>query len=520
MAVGAGSPASARSSRPDEAASRDIAVLAGLLALAAALRLPGLAGRGTWDADQGNDMANLRALVTGGQIPLLGPPTSIGDVHHGALYYYLLAPAALPARGSDPIEVVAEIAVAGILAVAVTWWLARSIAGPGAGLVAGLIAATSATAVNGSTFIWNPNLIPLAAAVACAGAWQAWRTRAPAWWLVAAAGQAVVLQLHVLGIVALPALVLFFAADARRRPGERRRMLLFGLAGLGIILGGYLPLLVHELTSDFSEARHALAWLAAGGAGGGGDLLVRLVFVPLRIVAWPLTGLLTDAPVAGILAVVALAAGVLWRLRVGSGDERAATRWLAGSVALGVLILVLAVKALASVTPLPTDQYIASLEPAIVTLAGLAAAALWRRDLVGRIAAAVAVTALVGWNLWTQPPPVAADGGWTAARAAGVHLAALAGGRPLAFVGLPAFKAVTAYTYPYEVAGGVVGDASSAPSVVILCDDLFRDAIGAACGGPAEDAALVPAGLAGATLVERFSPAPGRTISVYSVPAR
>ena len=66
----------------------------GLLVVAALLRLPGLAGRGTWDGDQGHDMLVLRALVRDGVVPLLGPPTSIGDVHHGAFYYYLLAPAA------------------------------------------------------------------------------------------------------------------------------------------------------------------------------------------------------------------------------------------------------------------------------------------------------------------------------------------------------------------------------------------------------------------------------------------
>ena len=59
----------------------------GLLVLAALLRLPSLATRGTWDADQGHDMLMLRALVRDGIIPLLGPPTSIGDVHHGAVYY-------------------------------------------------------------------------------------------------------------------------------------------------------------------------------------------------------------------------------------------------------------------------------------------------------------------------------------------------------------------------------------------------------------------------------------------------
>ena len=54
-----------------------------ILALAALLRFPNLATRGTWDGDQGRDMLVLRALVRDGVVPLLGPPTSIGDLHHG-----------------------------------------------------------------------------------------------------------------------------------------------------------------------------------------------------------------------------------------------------------------------------------------------------------------------------------------------------------------------------------------------------------------------------------------------------
>ena len=64
----------------------DLAALLGLLALAALLRLPNLATRGTWDGDQGHDMLVLHGLVRDGVVPLLGPPTSIGDFHHGSLY--------------------------------------------------------------------------------------------------------------------------------------------------------------------------------------------------------------------------------------------------------------------------------------------------------------------------------------------------------------------------------------------------------------------------------------------------
>jgi hypothetical protein len=66
------------------AASLEWLALPALLGLAALARLPDLATRGTWDADQGHDMLVLRALVRDGIVPLLGPPTSIGDVHHGA----------------------------------------------------------------------------------------------------------------------------------------------------------------------------------------------------------------------------------------------------------------------------------------------------------------------------------------------------------------------------------------------------------------------------------------------------
>ncbi len=79
-------------------------------------------------------MLVLRSFVRDGVVPLLGPPTSIGDVHHGAWYYYLLAPAAFLTGGDAPLAVVAVIALSGIAAVGVTWWLARSIGGPMAGL--------------------------------------------------------------------------------------------------------------------------------------------------------------------------------------------------------------------------------------------------------------------------------------------------------------------------------------------------------------------------------------------------
>ena len=81
-------PAYAAMSRFDRLA------LTASIAVAAFLRLPGIEARGRFDADQGHDMLTLLAFTRDGVVPLLGPKTSVGEFHHGAFYYFLLAPSA------------------------------------------------------------------------------------------------------------------------------------------------------------------------------------------------------------------------------------------------------------------------------------------------------------------------------------------------------------------------------------------------------------------------------------------
>jgi hypothetical protein len=49
-----------------------------VVAVAAVLRLVGIDSRHGFDADQGHDMLTLLAFTRGGEIPLLGPKTSVG----------------------------------------------------------------------------------------------------------------------------------------------------------------------------------------------------------------------------------------------------------------------------------------------------------------------------------------------------------------------------------------------------------------------------------------------------------
>ena len=554
---------------------RELAALLAVTVLAAALRLPGLAARGIWDSDQGGQMLVLRAFVHDGVIPLLGPSASVGGFHHGALYYWLLAPSAVLSGGNDPVPVLVEFALTGIAAVVLAWWVGREMDGPVTGLVAALLLAASATAISASTTFWNPNLIPAASLVAVGAAWHAWRTRRPAWWMVSAVGVAVAGQLHVLAWLLAVPLAALYLLDVRRavlegtaahrgddlrtraRPSVRA-VLGSGAAGVALAAVTYIPLLVYELGHDFAETRGFLAFLASGTSGSSLGPLARLIVVTIRTLAWPLAGLLTTAPVPAVLAATGVAAGLAWRALAGRTDEVAAARWLLGSLVFACVVLGLGVSALAEITPLTVDQYHAAFDPLVVLAAALAITGLagwtgpnarragWRagsadletgagelgggveprppgvsqetrrrgHTFVDRLPPVVVVAAIVGWNVATWPPAVSPDGGWPAASAAAHRIERAVGGHPYALISLPSFKPPDAYRYPLVADGFPPVATADEHLVVVLCDDLFVPD----CATAVETAATGTLRAASRTLrlIDTFSPAPGRHLAVFA----
>jgi hypothetical protein len=160
--------------------------------------------------------------------------------------------------------------------------------------------------------------------------------------------------------------------------------------------------------------------------------------------------------------------------------------------------------------------------------------------------------ALVAMAVVAWPPAVAEDGGWrlvdqaaarvisTVSRAAGE--AGGSGPTSTMLVGIPPFKSADALRFPLERRGlgpivvpsgsaatgasatatagaaAIAGSVAAAGTmVVIVCDPLFDEVVGAPCGGPAEDAwraanepAMAP--------VDRFDAGPRRVISIFQVP--
>ena len=549
------------------ASGRESAALASIVLLGAILRFANLPLRGGWDSDQGTEMLGLRAALASGRLPAFGPQaiSVASSFHHGALYYDLLLPAAWLGNG-DPTWVVAEIALLSLIVIPIVWWIARCIGGPAAGLTAALLAATSASLISYATFIWNPTLVEPGAAIAFLGAWQAVRTRRPAWWAVSGIGAAVAVQAHIAaGVILLPLAVTFLidlrhgatagrseaTAGRSRAPAGRRRIAAWGLAGVLIFVATYLPLIVSELGSNLADTRGMLAYFSDPNSTSSAAPPLRVLFATIRILAWPLTRWpIVDFKPAFSLAFLAASAviiGFVWRLGVTAGrrpvangpvvageppasearardtdDQASAERFGTRLVGLWLLLIVLALglglHAVSEVQGLPTEQYHVAADPLVFIAAGLILGGMWRplprnwATVARRLAAVGTIGILLAWNAGHWPPLTSPDGGWPAAEAAAARVERDAGGASIALVPLFEAKGSDAYLYPLTRDGFTQAETGKATIVVVLCDTYWLEG----CGGTAEANWLeTSAAASGLGQIDRFAAAPDRILTVY-----
>jgi 4-amino-4-deoxy-L-arabinose transferase-like glycosyltransferase len=133
----------------------DLAAVAALVALAAAVRLPGLLTVPRFTDEQ------LDVLYTLPLYRLQGLPVVAFDPYNGPLYSYLLA-VTLWLLGPEPYTPRLMVLLLGLATVAATYWLGRSLGGRAAGLVAGgLLVGSAVHVVVNSHIAWSNATTPL-----------------------------------------------------------------------------------------------------------------------------------------------------------------------------------------------------------------------------------------------------------------------------------------------------------------------------------------------------------------------
>lgn len=356
-----------------------------MLLLAAGLRLADL-DAGWFGVDQARDVAWAEQIASGAGHPVVGPLMR-NRFHLGAIYYDFWA---LPAFfAATPRALYQYAALLGVGAVALTWLVARRLAGRAAGLAAAALLASSPVAVIDARIAWAPAALPIWTALllllATAFVRRPSRGRAAALLATAALGT----QLHVAAApLALVAGVLVLL-HARA----------LGLAGLALAaVAGVVPLLPMLATLGVPVPAVATPVVVDDPRA---HRLADLVQLTARV----LTGLAPAAvppavraflPVETALTIATALAALALAVRPPRGTDAAGLRTAAA----------LLVAAVAAVAALPAEAWYYYLDSALVpgaVLLGVALASLpWQRAAVVLAAALVACrVAMLAWWITT-----------------------------------------------------------------------------------------------------------------------
>lgn len=205
---------------------KEFIILTLILLVASFLRLYRIDEYMTFLGDEGRDAIIVRRLLVDFDPILVGPGTSIGNMYLGPLYYYFIAPGLLLA-GFSPAGPSIQIALFGVVTVAMVWFIGREWFGKWAGLFAAGLYAIAPTIVIFSRSSWNPNIMPFVALLSVYAIWRVWQYLEYRWLLVLGFSYAFVLQSHYIGLVLLPLLGIFWLLTVFKSRKEKDLKRLF-----------------------------------------------------------------------------------------------------------------------------------------------------------------------------------------------------------------------------------------------------------------------------------------------------
>lgn len=236
----------------------EFTLLVGILLLASFMRLYRIGEFMTFLGDEGRDVIIVRRFLTEGDIFLIGPGTSIGNMYLGPMYYYMMAPALLLANFS-PVGPSIMVAVLGIITTWFVWYVSRewfpayakaSADKPAvnySALGASFLYAIAPTVVIYSRSSWNPNIMPFFALLCVYSLWRVIKFRNNRWLWVLGFSFAAVMQSHYLGLILVPLLgLMWLLAVYLHWSADRKSFLINSIIGCVIFLVLMSPLVIFD----------------------------------------------------------------------------------------------------------------------------------------------------------------------------------------------------------------------------------------------------------------------------------
>jgi len=227
---------------------KEIIILFLIIFVGAFLRLYRIGEYMTFLGDEGRDALIVRRFLVEGDLMLIGPGTSIGNMYLGPLYYYLIAPSLFLANYS-PVGPSVFVALVGVATVVLVWWVGKEWFGKWAGIFAAFLYSLSPTVIIYSKSSWNPNIMPFFALLVIYGMWMVWDRDDWKWLVVVGVSMAFVLQSHYLGLLLAPLIVVYWLAKLAKIQNSKlkiKNFLSYSLVGGLVFVFLMSPLVIFD----------------------------------------------------------------------------------------------------------------------------------------------------------------------------------------------------------------------------------------------------------------------------------
>ncbi|MDP3758811.1 MAG: glycosyltransferase, partial [Candidatus Daviesbacteria bacterium] len=205
-------------------------LLIGILVLAAFLRFYRLSEYMTFLGDEGRDAIVIKNMLVDYHFPLIGPPTSVGNIYLGPLYYYMMAvPMAI--FYLNPVAATGMNAVIGVATIGLIYYLGKVWFGRAPGLIAAYLYAISPVTIIYSRFSWNPNPAPFFALLSVFSLYKVHQTGNFLWLVLTGLTVGAALQMHYLAAILIPITIAiwFYEVFLRRSKKLKTRKLFSGI---------------------------------------------------------------------------------------------------------------------------------------------------------------------------------------------------------------------------------------------------------------------------------------------------
>lgn len=268
---------------------QQLLILAFILLVASFLRFYRLPEYMTFLGDEGRDVLMVKRILVDHDIPLIGPPTSVGSMYLGPLYYYMMA-ISMIFPWLNPVSAAFMNALIGISTVFLVFYLAKRWFGFVPAALSSFLYAISPVTIIYSRSSWNPNPAPFFALLMIVGLDKARETKNFWWFALSGVALAFAIQMHYLALILLPILGILWGYELLSWiKGEKIKNLWMGtFSAAASFLVLMSPLVIFDFKYNFMNWRAVSAMFSSqsGSAGIGmvnfnkvgiifNDLLVR-----------------------------------------------------------------------------------------------------------------------------------------------------------------------------------------------------------------------------------------------------